>query len=85
MVGLQDLLPKFLLALVDIRIELVTVFADRELLIIVNRDIYLLAAHRLILGIVELRYIGVSQRLFGSKSLMRVEVQEALEKVQCVV
>lgn len=69
----------------DISVELVTIFADRELLIIVNRDINLLAAHRLILRIVELRYIGMSQCLFGSKSLVRVEVQEALEKVQRIV
>lgn len=82
---LKDLLPKFLLALVDISVELVTIFADRELLIIINRDINLLAAHRLILRIVELRYIGMSQRLFGGKSLVRVEVQEALEKVQRIV
>jgi hypothetical protein len=82
---LKDLLPKFLLALVDISVELVTIFADRELLIIINRDINLLAAHRLILRIVELRYIGMSQCLFGGKSLVRVEVQEALEKVQRIV
>ena len=82
---LKDLLSKFLLALVDISVELVTIFADRELLIIINRDINLLAAHRLILRIVELRHIGMSQRLFSSKSLVRVEVQEALEKVQRIV
>jgi hypothetical protein len=82
---LKDLLPKFLLALVDISIELVTIFADRELLIIINRDINLFAAHRLILRIVELRYIGMSQCLFCGKSLVRVEVQEALEKVQRIV
>ena len=85
MMRLKDLLSKFLLALVDISVELVTIFADRELLIIINRDINLLAAHRLILRIVELRYIGMSQRLFGGKSLVRVEVQEALEKVQRIV
>jgi hypothetical protein len=70
---------------VDISVELVTIFADRELLIIINRDINLLAAHRIILRIVELRHIGMSQRLFGGKSLVRVEVQEALEKVQRIV
>jgi len=85
MMRLKDLLSKFLLALVDISVELVTIFADRELLIIINRDINLLAAHRLIFRIVELRYIGMSQRLFGGKSLVRVEVQEALEKVQRIV
>lgn len=69
----------------DISVELVTIFAYRELLIIINRDIYLLAAHRLILRIVELRYIGMSQCLFCGKSLVRVEVQEALEKVQRIV
>ena len=82
---LKDLLSKLLLALVDISVELVTIFADRKLLIIINRDINLLSAHRLILRIVELRYIGMSQRLFGGKSLVRVEVQDALEKVQRIV
>lgn len=69
----------------DISVELVTIFADRELLIIINRDINLLAANWLILRIVELRYIGMSQCLFSCKSFVRVEVQEALQKVQRIV
>lgn len=78
---LKYLLSEFLLALVDISIELVTVFANRELLVVVNRNVNFLAANRLILRVVELRNIGVSQGLFRRESLMRVEVEQALKKV----
>ena len=81
MVRLKYLLSEFLLALVDISIELVTVFANRELLVVVNRNVNFLAANRLILRVVELRNIGVSQGLFRRESLMRVEVEQALKKV----
>ena len=78
---LKYLLSEFLLALVDISIELVTVFANRELLVVVNGNVNFLAANRLILRVVELRNIGVSQGLFRRESLMRVEVEQALKKV----
>jgi len=80
-VRLKYLLSEFLLALVDISIELVTVFANRELLVVVNGNVNFLAANRLILRVVELRNIGVSQGLFRRESLMRVEVEQALKKV----
>ena len=82
---LKNLLPKFNLAHLDIRLELFTILLDRELLIKINRDINLLAAHQLIFRIVELRYIVMSQCLFGGKYLVRVELQEALQKVQRIV
>ena len=81
MVRLKNLLSEFLLAFMDISIELVTVFANRELLVVVNGNVNFLAANRLILRVVELRNIGVSQGLFRRESLMRVEVEQALKKV----
>lgn len=71
----QNLSAKFLLALVDIRIKLVPVLSDRELLIIVNWNIYFLSANRFFVWVVELGYIWVLKSLFGRKSLVRVEVQ----------
>lgn len=62
-VRLQNALPKFLLSAVDICIKFVSVLPDRELLVVVDRDIDAPLASRLILGIVELSYIGVFQSL----------------------
>ena len=63
MMRLQYLLSKFLLAFVDISVELVAVLSDGELLVVIDRDVDLLRAHGLVLGVVELRYVGVTQGL----------------------
>ena len=62
----EDLLTHFLLPLVDIRIKLVTIFSDRELLVVVDRDVDAPIANGLILRIVELSYVGVFQSLVCS-------------------
>lgn len=82
---LQYLLAEFLLALVDVRVQLVTVLADGELLVVINRDVDLLPAHRFILRVVELRHIGVAQGLISSQALVRVEVEETLKQVEGVI
>ena len=61
----QNLLPHLLLALVDIRIELVTVLLDRELLIIIDRNEDFLGAYWLLFGVVELGHIRMLQGLFS--------------------
>ena len=76
MMRLQYLLSKFLLAFVDISVELVAVLPDGELLVIIDRDVNLLWAHRLVLGVVELRYIWVTQGLFGGQAFVRVEMKQ---------
>ena len=56
----QDLLPHFLLSLMDIRIELIAVLLYGELLIVVNRNEDFLSAIRLLLWVVELSNIRMS-------------------------
>lgn len=75
-VRLQDLLPQFLLSLVDVRVEFVAVLADRELLIVVNRDIDLARANGLVIHIVELGDIGMAKGLLCCQSLVRVELKQ---------
>jgi hypothetical protein len=54
MMRLQYLLSKFLLAFVDISIELVAVLPDGELLVVIDRNVDFLGANRLIFRVVEL-------------------------------
>jgi hypothetical protein len=54
MMRLQYLLSKFLLAFVDISVELVAVLSDGELLVVIDRDVDLFWAHGLVFGVVEL-------------------------------
>jgi hypothetical protein len=82
---LQNLLSKFLLAFVNISVELVSVLADREFLVVVDRDIDFLATYRLVLGVVKLRNVRMSQCLLRSESLVRVELKETLQQIQRVV
>lgn len=64
MVTLEKFLAELLLAFVNILIKSVTVFTDRELLVIVNRDMDLLLTDRFVLRAVELCHVRVSQSLF---------------------
>lgn len=57
---LEYLLSEFLLALVNICVQLVAVLSDGELLVIVNRDVDLLVAIWLIFRVVELLNVGMS-------------------------
>ena len=84
-VWLKNLLSEFFFAFVDISIELVSVFTNRELLVVINRNIDFLGTRRFIFGIVELWHIRMSECLFSGESLVGVEVEQALEEVECVV
>ena len=64
-VGLQDLFSKFLLPLMDISVQFISVFSNRELLVVIDRDIDFLVADGLIIGVVELSNIRVSQTLLS--------------------
>lgn len=85
MMRLQYLLSKFLLAFVDISVELVAVLPDGELLVVVDRDVNFLGAHRLVLRVVELRDVGVSEGLLCGQTLVRVEMEQRLQEVEGVV
>ena len=78
LVGLQSLFAQFLLALVDVAVQLVPVLSNRELLIVVNRNHNLTRAHWLIISVVELGNVGVSESLLGRQSLIRVKLQQRL-------
>ena len=58
----------------DVSVQLVSVLADGKLLVVINRDVYLLSTGRLVLGVVELGHVGMSESLFGGKPLVRVEM-----------
>ena len=74
----QDLLAEFLLALVDIRVKLVSVLADRKLLVVVDRNEDLLGAHWFFFGVVKLSHVRVPQGFLRSQTLVRVEVKQVL-------
>ena len=82
---LQDALPQLLLSPVDIRVQLVAVFTDRKLLVVVNGNVNSARAYWLILGVVELSHIWVSQGLLSSEPTARVELEEAAEEVERVI
>ena len=66
-------------------IQLVAVLADRELLVVVDRDVDLLPAHRFVLWVVELRYVWVAEGLLRGEAFVGVELQEGLEQVERVI
>ena len=78
-VGLKDALPQFLLPPVDIRVQLVAVFANRELLVVVDGNVDTASAHRLVLRVMELSHVGVSQSLFCRQTSVRVEMQKVAD------
>lgn len=69
----------------DIRVKLISVFSNRELLVIVNGDVDLTRADGFIFGVVELSDVWVLEGLLGSQSFVWVELEEALEKVNCII
>ena len=81
----QNLLPHLLLALVDIRIELVTVLLDGELLIIIDGNKDFLGAYWLFLWVVELGHIWMLQGLFCCQALIWVELKQTLEQIKCLL
>lgn len=76
--GIRTLLAQFLLPLVDVRVQLVPVLPDRELLVVVDGDLDFLRAVGLVVRVVELGHVLVFQRLFRSQPLVRVEHQQLL-------
>ena len=69
----------------DVLVELVAIFADRELLVVVDGDVDPACANRLIFRVVELCHVRMAQSLLGSHASMRVELQEAFEHVERVI
>ena len=70
----QNLLTHLLFPLVNIRIKLVSVLFDGELLIIVDRNHNLLGTYWLFLGVVELGHIRMLQRLLSCQAFIWVEL-----------
>ena len=60
MVRLHDLLAQLFLSLVDISVEFVPVLSNRELLVVINRDVDFPVTDWLIIWVVELSNVGVS-------------------------
>ena len=81
----QDLFSHFLFPLVDIRVKLVPVLSDRELLVIIDWDKDFLCANWLFIWVMELSHVRMLQCLLGSESFCWVELQKILQKIQSVV
>ena len=71
----QNFLTHLLLALVDIRVKLVAVLLDRELLIIVNGNEDLLRAYWFFLRVMELSYIWMLQGLLCCQSFVWIKLK----------
>jgi hypothetical protein len=56
---LENFFPELFFSLVDISVQFVSVLPDRELLIVVYRDLDFPVAVRLVIGVVELGNIGM--------------------------
>jgi len=81
LVALQNLLAELLLPLVDIGVEFVAVLSDRELLVVVNGNLDLSRAVRLVVGVVELGHVGMAESLLSSQALTRVELKQVTQKI----
>ena len=85
MVRLHDLLAQLLLPLVYVGVEFVPVFSNRELLVVVDRDVNLSCADWLVIGVVELSYVWMPESLLCTQAFVRVELQQVSQHIQCVV
>ena len=81
MVRLRDLLAQLLLPLVYVGVEFVPVFSNRELLIVIDRDVDLSCADWLVIGVVELSYVWMPESLLCTQALARVELQQVSQHV----
>jgi hypothetical protein len=81
----EYLLSHFLLSLVDVGVELVSVLTDRELLIVINRDEDLFQAVWLLIWVVELSNVRVLKSLLSSESLAWVELEKVLQEIDGIV
>lgn len=78
----QSLLAQLLLTLVNVAVQLVSVLSDRELLVVVDRDVDLPLANWLVLWVVELGHVLVLQGLLGAQTLVGVKLQEMAQQIQ---
>ena len=81
----QDLLCHFLLSLVDVRVQFVSVLTDRELLVVVNRDEDLFQAVWLLIWVMKLSDVRMLKSLLGGESLAWVELEKILKEVDGIV
>ena len=81
----QDLLTHLLLSLVDVRIQLVSVLTDGELLVVVNWNEDLLCANWLLVWVVELSHVRMLQCLLCGQTFPWVELQKILQEINSVI
>ena len=81
----HDLLAELLLSLVYVGIQLVSVLSDRELLVVVDRDVDPSVTDWFVVRVVELCHVRVSQRLLGREALVRVKLEQVLNQVDGLV
>ena len=71
----KNFLSHLLSTLVDIRIELVAILFDGELLIVVDRNVNFFCTNWLFFGVMELGYVRMFQSLLSGQPFARVELQ----------
>jgi len=81
----ENLLSHFLLSLVDVGVEFVSVLSDWELLVVVNWDEDLFQTVWLLIWVVELSDIWVLKSLLSGESLSWVELEKVLQEVDGIV
>lgn len=77
----HDAFAQFLTPALNVRVQLVPVIPDRELLIVINWNVYRLRAIRLVRRVMELSHVRVLQTLVGSEPFAWIEDKEALDHV----
>ena len=82
---LQYALAKLFFASMDVRVQLVTILANRKLLVVIDGYVDSARADGFILSVVELSDVRVSEGLLGRQSAGRVELKQIAEQVERVV
>lgn len=72
---------QLLLAPDDIGVELFAVLADRELLVVVERDVNMFFTDRLIVGIMELSHVRMLESIFRARSLLRIKLEQLSHEI----
>ena len=69
----------------DVGVEFVSVFPDREFLVVVNGDVDSPVADWFVFRVVELSDVGMSQCLLSAQTLSWVELQQIADQIQSIV
>ena len=81
----HDLFAELLLSLMYVGVQLVSVLPDRELRVVVDRDVDPPVADWFVVRVVELGDIRVPQGLLGGQALGGIELEEVTDQVDSLI